>query len=360
MSRIKIETITPVHIGNGNSLLQDDEFVTFNNEDDVFCAGIIDMHKIANLLSYEKIARFVAGGGKVTSLLKNYDIEDYCSRIDFITCNSELIEKGRNVLAEQIHNGMGNPYIPGSSIKGAIRSAVLPYLMKSTHFNFVVDKKSDVEKKIFGEEIVNEFMRFIQVGDANFDDAEEIITSVYNLSKNKPFTLPRVLSECIDKELMGEFSLKIKSELNQFCVTRNSSVKQIPEQMKNISGLFTIINTHSQKLINDEIEFWKMRTKNITDQDILSDIKKYTDDLACTLEEFNKIDAKSCILRLGFGSGKTFITGALNETWDELQGNKSYTQIISDNYSKARRIVNDFENDSDVFMSFGFVKLTQI
>ena len=360
MSRIKIETITPIHIGSGNSLLQDDEFVTFNDEYDALCAGIIDMHKIANLFSYEKLARFVSGGGKVTSLLKNYNIEDYCSRIDWITCNSELIEKGRNVLAEQIHNGMGNPYIPGSSIKGAIRSAVLPYLMKQTHFNFIVDKKSDVEKRIFGEDIVNEFMRFIQVGDANFDGADEIITSVYNLSKNKPFTLPRVLSECIDRESEGEFSLKIKSELNQFCVIRNSSVKQIPEQLKNISGLFAIINAHSQKLINDEIEFWNIRKIDVTDRNILYDIKKYTDDLTYTLKEFQKTDAKSCILRLGFGSGKTFITGALNETWDELQHKKTPKQIIRDNYSKARRIVNDFENDSDIFMAFGFVKLTQI
>ena len=359
MSRIRIHTITPVHIGNGNSLLQDSEFETFNDEDDYLCAGIINMHKIAHILSYSKIINFVSGGGKITSLLKNLDREDYTSRIDQITCNPELIDKGRNVLAEQIHNGMGIPYIPGSSIKGAICSAVIPFLMKKADLNFKADKKELVENKVFGDEIANKFTRFIQVGDACFNDATEIITSVYNLSKNKPFVLPRVLSECIDKDSDTEFTLKIKSELNSFCHSRNSNIKAIPDGIKTISDLFAVINVHTQKLIQDEISFWRMRENNVTDKNILSDIKKYIVDLSITLKEIDTSDNQSCVLRLGFGSGKTFITGSLNETWDELRG-KSPKQIFANNYSKARRIANDYENDDNVFMAFGFVKLTQI
>ena len=66
------------------------------------------------------------------------------------------------------------PVLVGSSLKGAIRSVLFKKL----------DAKSKDGKEVFGSSLVgDEFMRFVKVADAEFQDTTLLNTKIFNLQK---------------------------------------------------------------------------------------------------------------------------------------------------------------------------------
>ena len=70
---------------------------------------------------------------------------------------------------QQLRNGTGKPYIPGSSIKGAIRTALLNIFLGKLQRNWREDELKNkrgnfsdkaVQSIIFGKDPNHDFMRF--------------------------------------------------------------------------------------------------------------------------------------------------------------------------------------------------------
>jgi len=182
MSTIQISTITPVHIGSGNFLQYNIDFVEDKVGDDSFIY-IVDPNKIAKLIGIENIGRWVSiieNNGDIKDFVRKFSSakspEEYAVRV-INNYASNIISP--QTLKETIHNGFGLPYIPGSSIKGAIRTAILASLVDQVQQKeekiinrnkmnklFLSDKK--IQDELFGDDPKNDLFRFLQVGDAYF------------------------------------------------------------------------------------------------------------------------------------------------------------------------------------------------
>lgn len=379
MSRIKIETLTSVHIGSGETLQYGNDFVTGKSGDDDII-GIVDARKVMNLIGEEKIDKWVHAIEKGTStsdIVKQFapkaTIEDYSQRIIL----GWSIVQNTDTLKEQIHDGMGWPYIPGSSIKGAIRTAVLASLMeeketvnedslftKDRYGNIKKDKyenaivKADIyEKELFGDDPNSDIFRFLQVGDAIFGDNYEVAIRMVNINERERQsfwdTSKSQLIEAIGPEDKSEFNMNFKKEQYQIAQEEHA-VHVMPSCMDTISVLFQTINEHTKLLIEQEIDYWNARK----DEDDSCKVDVY-------LEKMNEIKSvvekcekgTSCVLRIGHGSGWRFITGAWTETFDNFYdvvvpasrpNNKKYEEY---NFPKTRRVDDECE-------LLGFVKLT--
>ena len=118
MNKIKIETLTPVHVGSGQSLYNGMDFIAQNKN-----LGIIDVDKLGRLIGTNKktIQEWVTsidrgtGGEFVLRRTGSHDIKDYSSRV---IANRVDFGQYDGTLKECMHDGFGRPYIPGSSIKG--------------------------------------------------------------------------------------------------------------------------------------------------------------------------------------------------------------------------------------------------
>ena len=135
MSKIKITTLTPVHIGSGETLQYGSDFVRGKVGDDTFLS-VVDPKKVLGLIGEDNVQRWVTAIEKrestdkiVQQFAPNARLEDYSCRL--ISEWSDV--KSTDTLKEHIHDGRGLPYIPGSSIKGAIRTAVLTALAENIH-----------------------------------------------------------------------------------------------------------------------------------------------------------------------------------------------------------------------------------
>lgn len=342
---IKLQTLTPVHIGSGEILKENFDYIKDNR-----FVYILDSKKLFKQLeekgfSEDKLTNALTQGNIkaiVDKYLSNILVTNYCIRKIQITPNQR--EKFKDGLREQIYDGLGKPYIPGSSIKGAIRTVLMSYLLlqqKQNGINFKPDS------------ILGDIMRYLQVSDVLFEDGCTDALNMINLNirTNNSFedTSKKQLVEAITKDKESSLIIKI-SDTQKFQVANS------------IEGLFHLINHHTKRILNNEINFWY----DYTAYDNSTIVQDYINACKRINKEINAIATNSCILRLGHANGWKFITG----DWAEKKANEiEWSNIVNRSrpnnnrytkypFPKSRRI-NITSNDRNTKINLlGFVKLT--
>lgn len=364
---IKLQTLTPVHIGSGEILKENFDYIKDNR-----FVYILDSKKLFKQLeqkgfSEDKLTNALTQGNIkaiVDKYLLNILVTNYCIRKIQITPNQR--EKFKDGLREQIYDGLGKPYIPGSSIKGAIRTALLSYIIENhtddieNLDNLLSDKDFNDDKiieeafKKIKDEVEYNLMQCIQVGDCYFNNniLEILNTTLLNCKKDRNRssvqTHANQIVECLCRNLTGNLSLKIIETDVPFRLKLNS-----------LQQLFRIINSQTETVLDCEKDFWKDKSND----DV---VKGYLDTCSNLLNEIKSIEKNkenSCILRLGFANGYNFITNK----WTDFLSKDLMTRIAKavrgnkdkgDKFPKTRRI-NITGNDRNPKVNLlGFVKLT--
>lgn len=380
MSRVKIQTLTAVHIGSGESLQYGTDFVQGRCDED-YVLSIIDPRKVMGLIGESNLQWWVTSIERkeptsevVKRFSPNAHVSDYSKRL--ITEWSAA--KPTDTLKEQIHDGQGRPYIPGSSLKGAIRTAVLASLIDSIQDkeskidktkrdrqgNPVIDKsgrvkyKADakqIESELFGSDPNNDVFRFLQVGDAYFGELREVAVRMVNINEREKRSFwdeskPQLI-EAISPEDETVFQLKLN--INGYNFSK-SKVHALPNCMTSEESLFKTINAQTLKLLKGEIDYWKEREKDDDSEKVSLYLEKISDIVSVAKE---CQEGKECVLRVGHGSGWRFITGAWAENLDNFSSlvvplsrpkNANYEQF---DFPKTRRVDDECE-------LLGFVKLS--
>jgi len=349
---IEITVLSPLSIGAGaekdwarvvDYLIKDDK-IYFLNLKKMIQSGI-DANKLSSFFATKNEAGML-------SLIGN-KLENVSDRI------VELPTKSDNDIKSFIKNELsGNPIIPGSSLKGAVRSVILDYLIGN-------QKPQQLkEKDYFGDSNKgDELMRFIKFSDAEFEKTALVNTKIFNLRKtdidwlggwkfsgnktdqNYQATGFNTLYEAIlpnqksvSSVMFSDIDL-FKREIARYRNNKNS--------LLGLQQLFAIINSHTKDYIDKEIAFFNKYSTDKTDV-IVSSLQQ--------IKEQISTDNSYCILKMSAGSGFHSITGdwqydnyVNTGIWlgGKKDGKKKY---------KSRKIaIHD-----GVFSLMGFVKLRSI
>jgi CRISPR type III-A-associated RAMP protein Csm5 len=366
MISVKIKTLTPVHIGSGRVLTRDIEFLKMGGE-----IGIVDEKKVLGVIGEENIPLWVSMIENQKPLLEylldrrpNLKIKEVSSRFMPLFSNNFNWVK---TLKEQLIDGMGHPLIPGSSLKGAIRTAIFNILMHKLGKNWREEeltnkygKLSDknIQSQIFGKDPNHDFMRFLKVGDALFQQDSLIAMSVLSLNylneRTKRDDKFLQFTEAIAADETTTFGLKLDTAHWQKNIDMNEFRQSIPEFMIDYNSLFAALNAFARELVQREIEFWEV-DKN------LPHVEDYLEELTNILGYINKCGNNETVIRLGHGSGWIFMTGGWVKNENYVSG-QLYDRIVSQTrpgnnryqdyfFPKTRRMDEDGE-------LLGFVKLT--
>lgn len=181
--RCNVETITPLHIGSGETLIKDFDFFVDNkrlllvNRDRMF-ARIKELGDV-------KIMEFTAAiedGNPAEWLKKNgVPLASIASRTAPIPKNNPPKD-----IHCQIRDAFGRPLLPGSSLKGAFRTAILRKIAKNEQFNVLQNIKPDkpehadqwVANKLLGQDPKESLMRTLSVGDAVLPESATTVLPV--------------------------------------------------------------------------------------------------------------------------------------------------------------------------------------
>lgn len=398
--RFDIETLTPLMIGDGNILspltdfyidIDENEYssVFYINQElfrkelakkpgkiDKFTSGVFQLMKGNNLPSNEKLDSFL-----FDFIFHELDIDCYkISTVNYenlISDNAELKE-----LKTIIKNGDGSAYIPGSSIKGAIKTAFLnnwldtmPQLLD----NFIDvcikgnrEREKETRKKIIGEahrefeqSIENELFgklsttfrndfSLLQISDSELISSKSV--AVYyterlrlKASEQNAKKLPN-LTEAINSEVKTTFELRVpESKTEQI---NNDYLKFLNDEKP--QKLLEHINQFSLACIEYEIEELEEN-----DLEHLEEYRNHLVDINNEIIEAQKT-GNTAILRLG--SGKINFSNSIG-----LLIKKYYPESFKD-YSEILRLSKRYDDvfpktrtaEMKYYQPFGWIKLTHI
>ncbi len=341
---IKLETLSSVHVGSGDGgkvdgvdFLRDDDYVFFLN-----------LEKIGQALKIEDNPKLADGWSKaiIRKQQKQFLQEN---GVDFkkfsrkVASYAEFSDNNPSV-STQMRDVRGRVYIPGSTIKGAIRTALLAQLAKSKLRNMRFFKKNQVDvwaKEFFGK-ITHDVLRFIRVGDAFFsrDISTSVIETVLLDKKQNDINNIKQYAEVIDVNQVSQFAIDLDVDAYNFALKEGQVLKDIPE-LKEIKKLFKLINQHTLSLADSELNIWR----NIAIGDSMCVF--YEDVVKAEIVNCHE---NECVIRLGNASGKRFITGGITENFDFCRGEGKNKALPI-----TRRIEIDEEDNHNLL---GFVKLS--
>lgn len=370
MANIEIKTLSPVHVGSGRFLQSKVEYVFGKSK-----IGVVDEHKVLALIGEEQINSWVASiekGNGLVSFLKGFGItpplQKITSRTIALNCENERA-KNLSTLKEQIHNGAGLPYIPGSSIKGAIRSAVFNQLLRERNHLIPDDKielkgrisASVLEKEEFGRDPNHDIFRFLRVGDAYFNESATEALIFQNINIKKSRGEEYVLNDASKNQLVEAIGsgavASFKISFDRTGMANNMQARQIsefPDCFSSINALFALINRNTRMILEEESEFWSEYYDD--------EVTEYVDKLKQILQALDACGERECIMRLAHGAGWTFITGNWPKMVDSIVSELVYEKIVDRSrpgnrarysefpFPKSRRITSDVELP-------GFIKL---
>lgn len=385
---IKLETLSHLHIGNGETLQKGIDFIEkVNPEDEGYDIYVLDYDKVGKELQADgkAMSKWVEGlTGNHNEFLKVF-LEPYASKKNCKRILPSYCEEGIASFKEFLHDGMGLPYLPGSSIKGAVRTAIFCELVDEDLLNQlyylsdkygsnpqkasnIVDRNvNEWVKKNFGD-ISQDMLKYLQVGDAYFWKGDEVVLEQININQHNYGVFidkkKKQAVEAIPWDIESSFRVKLIKKFSKETIekkeTGDKKEKKVNEKSiafrqamdsQGLPYLFRLINNHSKSLVKSEIEYW---------DGMGSKVPPYVKNLHKILEVIDDCkEGKECVLRIGEGSGWKFITGAWTERLDEevfnnfivpmcRPKNYKYEEFV---FPKTRRVGEDLS-------LFGFVKLS--
>ena len=267
----------------------------------------------------------------------------------------------KRTIREQLHTGTGNSFLPGTSLKGAIRTATwATLLIENQHLveskaNLGIIKKyngqfkfddSPLSKKLFGNDPNHDIFRLLQVGDATFHKTACYRTEVVNLT-NQNWAIKDSLTQLIEAIPAKEES-EIKLSYNQQLAKQSDYFNKYASRLEPKS-LFKLINKHTQRLITEEIDYW---TKENTL--IIGDYLEHLKEIKNTSEQIT--EGSGCIMRLGWGTGFRNMTGdwlglLADDVYQDLKESLRHRKYADMMFPKSMRLIAGGE-------PLGFIKMS--
>jgi CRISPR type III-A-associated RAMP protein Csm5 len=330
MRNYKLKTITPVHVSSGNKLQKTFDFMVFRDRVNVlsfdkFLASLTEkesslLEKLIEQENYENIYRDI-----------NKPIESYSKYSLRLLANNndkprEISEHIKTILNKK---GDYGAYIPGSTVKGFIRFAIL-FKILSDEANSVCEKWPNVsrlEEGIFSINNYLKLMTFFKVFDSD-------PIGIEHLEVRNVVTL-------FSRRSISEYAELIKENTETYISIKDN---EFEEKLKKLG-----IKSEQDEYINT-IKDWKRACYELSNSIIEHEIEFFSNNKEIKsfyeeLKDQNK--PESPLLRIGKYKGK------ISQTLILL---KDRIRCIDGSYPKTRRVTEN-KIGYDQVKPIGWVKL---
>ena len=278
-----IKTIAPVHIGTGIKL-GDWDFLEENGK-----LYVISLDKLLENLTptqQEKIAEYMENRKSLKEFLRNENIKINVSDISLYKMH--LIDNSsrvRNVWEEIKHpEGL---YIPASTIKGAIRTAILYCLLKENKNNYIFsiengnillkDKNRNLlakglsekdrnsvqnflEREFFGENQSNDIFKYLKISDSKINEKfDRLVCRKIYVANTTQFSNGRIRKHPEYYEIIEEETsfYDIKVSIPNKILYKDFINPKYIKTLEKIENWKQCLCEFSKDLLEAEISFWE-------------------------------------------------------------------------------------------------------
>lgn len=357
--RATITTLTPLHIGTGTRLLKDYDYVAHGGR-----TWIINSDELANQLGDPEDPGFQSlMRAKPVELIDDQDYAPDNPLWRYVLDGVPRAQQAGSELQEMLKDPWDRPYIPGSSLKGAIRTALAFFLWpeeKPAPYQAIMSQKvkqaaEPMEAAIlYGREARPHYdvMRAFHVADSTADAARSM--AVYNVQVVTGEKLQSPIElEAVRREVTFETTITLDLDL----LGRAEALGWNEGQIKALKNFRQRLNRHSLIRIGTMQETgWRNAPPHLT---------SFYEKLAGRALQLDE-EKSGFITQLGWGGGwdsKTFGSiltadkagfAQIVQTFDRfMDKQKSFKQ--GDLYPKSRRVVVSRENKP--LSPFGWIEV---
>lgn len=396
----EVEVLSPLHIGSGEELLMGLELMPVKvkkepwlgvlNAEKVFAAALRGStaisHKKSLIDTWMRGIEEYNSGQSDLAFLSGYLTADMLPQV----CD-RFIQPGEVPVARLkafVQNGHGLSLLPGSSVKGAIRTALLPHAIRQLSPGdwpvTVIPEKGRPNDtallKLFGKDPNFNLMRFLQVGDGCFapGSTRSLHVNVMNLihfGDPEKWQTDNQKGKGHSRNVLDHFVEAVNEQMRT--VLR---VVQWPGAMKELKGdetawlsktgladlwgqtdrLFRILNAQSAAWVQRELAFCRDSRRGNLDE-----VYAFEEPLEFLEQAIAEAQARGeAVLRMSYGSGYPAITGGFQEEyfgtgkWEQVlprlkKHNGKEGRAVQPHYPKTRRFTAQGQ-------PLGFVKLRRV
>ncbi len=337
--KLTLTALTPIFIGSGETL---NKIMYYYNQDQGII-NIVDEKKLIKFLSKnnltDKFSEYLLNGnnGNLADWLKNYRVYNpNLINIWKYQLKTGIIENVKNKQLNDIKTFIkgadGLPYIPSSSVKGGIRTALLACEIinnkqkYSDFFNRDISKINikKLEETVFGS-IKDNIFRALRISDSSEFSTKKLILERrydYPIHKDRPNPMP-IFLECLNAYEKAEFSLLIDEELN-----KNKYFTK--EKIEKALSLFTQIQAQAMEAFRKKIgEYGYMIDDN------------YDDNLSCNLCLGGSAGFWSKTIVYALAPDKKTATDSLREFFERNFKKHKHLLLDKDTAPHTMKMIND-------------------
>jgi CRISPR type III-A-associated RAMP protein Csm5 len=324
--RCVIEAITPIHIGNGDKLQQDIDFFHDRN-----AIHVIHRQRLFNEI--QKMGK--SGITEFSRAIEDGRMADWIRRrklLNIVRAYSAPFGNNRppSSITIQLRDGLGRPLVPGSSLKGSIRTAVILKLAREDSNKMFLHREIEsyskrqpelpkfpdqgLCRKLLGETPNENLMRCLTISDVTFEPSEialQMISMDRMISAERMSTKFPIFVESVQAGSKGSGQLSFDLYLKE--ADRHKKCFDFKVSME-LSVLLQAIRQRTKQAIGHEIEFFK-KLNGVHCHELVAFYKELS-------ERQETLPENQTLLQLGWGSGWMSMTGPLL-TQEDLKQNKS-------------------------------------
>lgn len=375
--KLWIKILTPTHVGGAQEkhYQENVDYIQIDNK-----WYFLDEQKVQKSIPPHQLANTLAKGdmSQLQWLMRSF--------INQVGTPLEKKPSDTGEVKALIRNGFGKVYLPGSSIKGTIKSEVLAWLMGDKIEEAKGKKNNELMQSSFGK-MDQDFFRLLRISDSSELQFSWFPTKTFNLHKseegeweggwkhglgggtNNKFKSSGFVTtyESYHPDAIAEISFKCATGFyNQFKNQKPvlSTFEKVFNTSKPLDSLYAILNEQSLKHVQKELNFFRAYSE--------------TDKVLKVIEELEKIEriiqsagSTYAVLRMAAGSGFHAISGdwqfrdhIKTGVWNEedakkygLSGRQKRDYLGNYKKFKSRKIA--FSPDQEHFYPMGFVMLSK-
>ena len=297
---LTVSTVTPLHIGTGTDLLHEYDYAIHGgktwrlNEAELLDAVYTDDPKLADQLARTAPAE----------LLEKKDFREDSKFFRYVIQGTPRSSRKGAQLQEEIKTVDDHPYLPGSSLKGALRTAIAWYAWDKKNLKAEVSNlrryakfaAQNYEKDIFGKNPNYDFMRALHIADsAEVEKDRLMVLNIRALNQSGELQAP-IEAEAIRPDTIFKMSLKIDTALysdwakqKRFHLGGRNFLEALPQ----------VLHAHSRQQIESELAWYKKNESATRLASFYTQLENLT----------KKPSSTQFLLQLGAGTGwsdKTF------------------------------------------------------
>ena len=217
-----LKVLTPLHIGCGRALVAGLDYVFLDGR-----VHVVDGEALCRFLADRpQEMQALARGDSLQNLLERGSLRREDLQVGKgLVLRALALQEGQkppDSILEHIKDALGRPYIPGSSLKGALRTALLRHCLQERQKTVALqdldrERKSwaalRLERRFFGEDPNHDALRALRVGDSEAIDPGRLFVGSLGVFSPGGNSKVRLAAELLVPGCSTRFSVRLDLQL---------------------------------------------------------------------------------------------------------------------------------------------------